>query len=438
MISKWRWLLLQLSRRLWIRVALFCLLAVGTALASAILDPLVPERLAQRVGADAVGDLLNFLASSMLAVTTFSLSVMVTAYSAAAANGTPRATALLMQDSTSQNVLATFLGTFVYALVGIVAMNAGVYGQSGLVAVYAVTVAVLALIVFTLFRWIEHLSSLGRISDTTTRVERATYAAILDRVGNMALGGRTLKDPDTEIPKDAKPVYTELIGYLRHLAVDHLSAEAEAVEGTIYAAVLPGQFIHPAMPIAYLTGFPDDHDLAPVRDAFEIGRDRSFDQDPRFGLVVLSEIASKALSPAINDSGTAKDVLARAVRLLLIWGQREVSSDDKNPLFPRVWVPELQIADLFNDMFIPIARDGATHVDIHIALQNGLGALFASNHPGLKSEAYRHSELAMERARTALQLDDEIERVERVAENLQETEAFTTDRRPTGMESEQT
>ncbi len=424
MISKWRWLLLQLSRKLWIRVSFFCLLAIATALVSALLDPLVPERLAERIGASAVGDILNFLASSMLAVTTFSLSVMVSAYSAAATNGTPRATALLMQDTTSQNVLATFLGTFVYALVGIIAMNAGVYGNSGLVAVYGVTVAVIALIVFTLFRWIEHLSSLGRISDTTTRVERATYTAIHNRVGNMAMGGRILNDPASDIPDDARPVYTELIGYLRHLAADHLSAAAESAKGEIYVAVLPGQFVHPAMPIAYLKGFPEDHDLKPIRKAFEIGRDRSFDQDPRFGLVVLSEIASKALSSAVNDSGTAKDILARAIRLLLVWGQKEVSAEAPEPRFPRVWIPPLLIADLFNDMFIPIARDGASHVDIHIALQNGLGALYASDHPDLRSEAKRHSELAMERARKSLQLTDEIERVERLAANLRETRAY--------------
>lgn len=424
MISKWRWLLLQFSRKLWIRVALFCLLAIVTALVSALLDPFVPERLAERIGASAVGDLLNFLASSMLAVTTFSLSVMVAAYAAAATNGTPRATALLMQDATSQNVLATFLGTFVFALVGIVAMNAGVYGESGLVAVYAVTVAVLALIVFTLFRWIEHLSSLGRISDTTTRVERAIYAAIQNRVSSKALGGRILNDPVDGIPEGARPVKTELIGYLRHLAVDHLSDAAEKAEGEIYVTVLPGQFIHPAMPIAYLVGFPDDHDIEPVLNAFEIGRDRSFDQDPRFGLVVLSEIASKALSPAFNDSGTAKDVLARAIRLLLIWGQEEVASDDLDLRFPRIWIPPLQVADLFNDMFTPIARDGATHVDIHIALQNGLAALYAAEHAEMRSEAQRHSQLALERARASLQLTDEIERVERLAKNLNQTNAF--------------
>jgi hypothetical protein len=49
-----------------------------------------------------------------------------------------------------------------------------------------------------------------------------------------------------------------------------------------------------------------------------VGDVRSFDQDPRFGAVVLTEIASRALSPGMNDPGTAIDVIGRAVRLLAI------------------------------------------------------------------------------------------------------------------------
>ena len=37
---------------------------------------------------------------------------------------------------------------------------------------------------------------------------------------------------------------------------------------------------------------------------------------PVFGLCVLAENASRALSPAVNDPGTAIDVIGRGVRLL--------------------------------------------------------------------------------------------------------------------------
>ena len=63
---------------------------------------------------------------------------------------------------------------------------------------------------------------------------------------------------------------------------------------------------------------PEDEDVhKAVAEAFTIGAERTFDQDPRFGLCVLAEIASRALSPAVNDPGTAIDVIGRAVRLLV-------------------------------------------------------------------------------------------------------------------------
>ncbi len=46
---------------------------------------------------------------------------------------------------------------------------------------------------------------------------------------------------------------------------------------------------------------------------------RTFEDDPRFGLIVLSEIADKALSPGVNDPGTAIDVIGTLVRLFTLW-----------------------------------------------------------------------------------------------------------------------
>jgi len=422
MISRWQWLMLQLSRTLWIRVALFCLLAVITVLVAPLLDPLVPTRLSERVSGDAVENTLNILASSMLAVTTFSLSVMVSAYAAAATSVTPRATALLMQDTTTQNVLATFIGTFVFSLVGIIALNTGFYGETGQVTLLGMTMAVTLMMIMTLFRWIEHLSRLGRVSDTTDRVERAAFAAICGRVDDPALGGRILSGDSGVIPGDARPLHITTIGYLQHLALDQLSDVAEKAGGEVFIHVLPGQFIDPAMKAASLSGFPDGFDTAGLQAAFRIGRDRSFDQDPRFGLVVLSEIASRALSPAVNDTGTAKDVMARAVRLLLLWSQREHAQERDGPeiRYPRIWVPPLVLSDLFDDLFTPIARDGAAHVDVHIALQNGLRALHATEHEGMRREAARHSRMAIERSEAALLLDSEKQRVRKAARFLEQ------------------
>lgn len=58
---------------------------------------------------------------------------------------------------------------------------------------------------------------------------------------------------------------------------------------------------------------------AELIEAFVVGDQRTFDNDPRFGLVVLAEIADRALSPAVNDPSTAIDVIGTLTRLLCNW-----------------------------------------------------------------------------------------------------------------------
>jgi uncharacterized membrane protein len=158
MTSKWHWLLQQMTRKLWFRTSLFAILAVLTALAAVVLKAFIPPSVAGLIGTDAVDKILGILASSMLAVTTFSLNIMVTAYNAASSSVTPRATRLLVEDSTTQNVLATFIGSFLYSLVGIIALSMGAYGREGRAVLFFVTLLVIVLIIITLLRWIQHLA----------------------------------------------------------------------------------------------------------------------------------------------------------------------------------------------------------------------------------------------------------------------------------------
>ena len=117
-------------RKMRFRATVYGLLGVAAALLGALLKPVIPERLAGAIGADSVGNLLTILASSMLAVTTFSLSIMVAAYASAANGATPRASRLLIADSSAQGALATFSGAFLFSVVGLIARSTGVYGMS--------------------------------------------------------------------------------------------------------------------------------------------------------------------------------------------------------------------------------------------------------------------------------------------------------------------
>lgn len=374
------WMFGNISRHLWPRALIFGIVAIVTALASIYLKAFIPEELSYKIGAGAIEDILKILASSMLAVTIFSVSTMVGAYSSATSNVTPRATRLLLEDKRSHNALSTFIGSFIFSIVGIIALKAGVYGQSGQFILYLVTIVLISIIIITMFTWIDYLSKLGRVHETIRTVELATRDALKERIQHPFLGGVPLIK-DMEDIASLKAIHGADIGYIQHIDMAGLNKVAEQLKADIYIHSLPGAFITPDRPLAYVAdtscqtndaASPQSAEQA-IRNCFAIDNDRSFSQDPRFGLSVLCEIAQRAMSPAINDPGTAIQILGTGVRVLAEWARREedkpaAEGDEKKRLYPNVHIPGLKTSDLVQDFFMPMVSDVAGNFEVSMRL----------------------------------------------------------------------
>ncbi|VXB27239.1 conserved membrane hypothetical protein [Luteimonas sp. 9C] len=397
-------------RRMWVRATIYCGLAIVTALVGALVKTWIPESLAGRIGADSVGNLLGILATSMLAVTTFSLSTMVSAYSSASTSATPRATRLLIADSSAQGALATFIGAFLFSVVGLIALSTGIYGDSGRVVLFAATVLVIVLITLTLLRWIEQLSSFGRLGETIDLVEGVTRRAVQRYTEDPYLGAA----PSPGAPVDATVFESREIGYVEHIDVELLATIAAEHAGEIHVHALPGAFASPGRALLASRGLPETKDVrSRLCEAFTISDQRSFEQDPRYGFVVLAEIGSRALSPSVNDAGTAIDIMGTATRLLCDWARRAPPAGAIEVRHARVFVPPIEIADVFGDLYPTIARDGAGLVEIGIRMQKSLSAIAACGNPVFAASARHHAGLALARAMGALEFEPDRELLRR-------------------------
>ena len=421
MIAKWEWLLAEVGGRLWVRAAIYVAMSFVVVFLAFALQTLVPDSLANSLGSGAVDAILTILASSLLAVTTFAIQIMVSATSGAARIATPRSTTLLLRDTTTQNVLATFLGTFLFSLVGIIALQTGIYTGGGRLLLFAASLVVVALLVVTFVRWIARLSDFGRMSDIASRVEHATENAIVSRMKTPFLGGRRLSDAP---PESARTVLAPTTGYLQHLDTIQLSAWADRHELTIYVDAMPGSFVTPTTPLIHVVGWSEkDMSEAPI-DAFTIGDNRDFRQDPLYGLNVMAEIASRALSPAVNDPGTAIDILGRGLRAIskFVPPQDDDTGSDQGDevAFPRLLVPDFSMEDVFHGLFRPIARDGAGTVEVQQRLQEMLIKLADLNEDLFGQAARGMSAEALDRARLALSYPGDIAAIEAVAAHFGE------------------
>lgn len=418
--SKVGWIWAQITSRLWFRVSLFGVAAVLTALVAALLSPLVPQDVIGTVRDGATWNILAIIASSMLVVATFSLGAMVTALTAAAQQATPRVVQVLIDDPVAQNVISTFLGAFVFAMVGLFALALGYYSPAGELVLLLAAGAIIVLVIATLFGWLDHLTDMVRLSETISKISQRAEAVLRARALAPHLGGVA---PG---PADARghPVHTDEVGYVQHVDVGRLQEIAARAEGRVFVACQPGALAHPEAPLALTSWTPDIDTEDEIRSAFTYGRERSFDQDPRYCLEVLAEIGSRALSPGINDPGTAFAILSGQQRLLTIWSQalaeagRERDAGEAPDISDRVAAPALAADDLFDDAFAPLAHDGAARVEVALRLQHSLAALAARDTAGFAEAALKVSRRGQALAHHALVLDTDRGRIDQAAEQV--------------------
>ncbi len=356
-----------------------------------MVGPYLPDAVSVEFGQDSVENILQILATSMLAVTTFSLTAMVSAYASAAARGTPRATQLLIADRTSQNALSSFLGSFVFAIVGIVALSTGYYGEQGRVILYFGTLVVIAVVVGTLMQWISHLTGFGRMADVIDRVETAASDAACEYARRPRLGGAAHVD----VPAGAEAVASTEAGCLTGISMNVLQSVAADANLRLHVATIPGVAVDHGAVLAYVEGSLSDQQRDRVKGAFRIENHRTYEQDPRLGFVALAEIASRALSPSTNDPGTAIEVLNAIQR---VFTQVLTTQAEEGVEFSRVHVPETAFADLVEDAFRPIARDGAPMVEVDLRLQSVLEALVRIAPPAAREALTKTSHDAETRA----------------------------------------
>jgi len=406
-LPNWLFQLSQVVQRLWVTVGLYSLLGVAAALASAQFSHLVPRDFALSLGGDAVDDILSILASSMLAVTTFSLATLVTAYTSLVGSVSPRAAELLVSDSGVRRSLATFVGAFVYSIVGIVAVHTGYYGAGGRVILFFVTLVVLTLVVLAMLRWIGQLSQLGQIGDLVGRVVKVTEKALASRPIACA---RNDQSPAGQAGHRLKACE---VGYVQNVDLEGLGAFADRCHAKLRLEVLPGELVHPGVVLLSVEG----HELSPdeaeeLRGKISIGARRTFEQDPRYGLTVLGEIAARALSPGVNEFGVAREVIGRTARLLSAWV--EDGREDETP--PSVTLPPLDMDVLLQDALAPVARYGAGEPALQRDLHTALLALTWAGDERLAAAARRLSRDALDHARRTLHRKEDLLEVRRAAD----------------------
>lgn len=410
----YRSLRVYLAERLWLRPAVFGIVAVFAVVVAFGVDQWIKLPFEFSIKEQTIRGLLTIMASAMLTVATFSVSVMLSAYVAAISSSTPRAFSVVVTDSTSKQAISTFIGAFTYSVVSLIGLNVGVFQSSGRIVLFFTTLWVFVWVVGTLIYWIDHVARISTVSSTISKVSDRAIDVLTRHLLHPGHGGTPIF-VNTLPPEGALPIMAGFTGTIQFIDVSALSTLADAADVKIQVAVRLGDLVGCDKVIAWVRdatpGAIDQEAEKRIHSAIRIGQSRNRSEDVVLSLQTLSEIADRALSPGINDPGTAKDILDSLVQ---VFAEASAACEKAGTSSqrPRVLVPVVDPDVILTAAFEQIARDGAGFVEVAVHLQQATSAI-APCLPAQWTEALRaQSSRALERSRQAMTDMHDLDRVE--------------------------
>lgn len=271
---------------------------------------------------DAARIVFGALASSMLTFIVFVFSMLLVAVQLASAQLSPRIIATAFRDRVIKFALTVFVFTFTFSLAVLARIDASVPQITAWVVTYS-NVACIALYLYMIDhvgRMLRPVSMLGRVA--------AEGRAVIEAVYPLRLAQQAEAPADAEkLPTGATARTDEHSTDGVFLAFDQagLVDLARRVDCVIELVPQVGDFVAKGTPLFRVYGGESLAETQ-LRQTVAFGQERTMEQDPLFSFRIIVDIASKALSPAINDPTTAVLALDQLHHLLRSVGLRHLDT----------------------------------------------------------------------------------------------------------------
>jgi uncharacterized membrane protein len=363
------------------------------AISAGLLFPRFEHRFLPHVASDLTVNsaiaIYSSIASGMMALTgiVFSLAFVMVQFSATAYS--PRLVLWIARAPVLSHAIGIFSATFLYAISALAWVDRG---GSGKVPFLSALIVVLLL-----------LASVGMFIALTHRIGMLQINRMLIFTGDKGRGViETLYPPIGSSPATTQPdsyprsfPTQTLLHRGRPLSLEAIELEqlvrlASGCEGRIDVVAAVGDTVMEGMPLLHVFDAQQRVAEQELRDALELGAERTFEQDPKYAIRLLVDIAIKALSPAINDPTTAVQALDQIGDLLKRLGSRRLEigafRDDSGRV--RLVIPFPCWDDFLHLAFEEILSYGAESVQVMRRMNALVADLFTvlpvERHAGIK------------------------------------------------------
>lgn len=259
--------------------------------------------------ADASRQILTALAAALITVVGVVFSVILVALTLAGNQLGPRMLRNFMRDRGTQWTLGTFVATFTYAILVLISIGPGQHGDFVPHASISMVLALALLDVLVLIYFIHHIAIQIQLPYVIASIAADVAKAIAEENTPQPGGPQAGPAPQELLRAMAAEhgvVTSSESGYLQYVSHRKLMRIATEAGAVIHLLHRPGHFVVAGRTLATVTPPKAAPQVAEaLRRAHLSGPYRSITQDISFGIDQLVEIATRALSAAINDTFTA-------------------------------------------------------------------------------------------------------------------------------------
>jgi uncharacterized membrane protein len=309
-------------------VSVFVVWAGAQALDTAIVEALQDDR-----DYDTLDELLRFaddakavvsvVGSAMMTFIGVVFSISLVAVQMASGQFTPRVVRLFVRSRITKATFAVFLATFVLTLLVLTSFDSVDDPRAVTTVPLVQSVLTLCMVALSLLLFVLYVNTtlrLMRISHVIARIATESFRVAASMpVPTGGPDAARLGSATAWVPHEGRA------GVLRDVHIARLVRVARKHGVVLRLIPRIGDFVVPGTPVLAVHGGP-----APARRTLRytisVGVERTYHQDLGFGLRQLSDIALRALSPAINDPTTAVQSLDRIVQFLAALSRRPLDA----------------------------------------------------------------------------------------------------------------
>jgi len=262
---------------------------------------------------DTAMTILSSLISGLISMVVFSFSMVMLLLSQASSNFSPRLLPGLISDKSHQIILGIYLFTILYCI--FVLFSIQPTGDQYQIPGFAVLLGILQTVIsiYAFIYFIHNISQSIQISNILQNIYKVAKKRLDQLIDNE-------ENQFDEFPssEDWHEYHSENSGYLQNISFTNLVDICQAEDIQLHILPVKGIFVLNGIPLFRASKKLDENTVNKILTNFNFSRDELVSDNYTLAFKQITEIIVKAMSPGINDPGTAINGIDYLTELLAL------------------------------------------------------------------------------------------------------------------------